>query len=292
MNGTKRPAILRLAALALAAGQRDGAQWLLPLLYTVPGVVADAGALAGFEPAEDAGPAEFLQALLDHTGAANAWPLTWLAYRADQLAGASVLDRAAGQAGLDEEQQALMALLAASQQPPFTGTTVDLFPNPEVPFAADAVGATLLPMWAEALAGQGSEPQVVPIPNGQGGVTATVQLYAAARAGSPGEALAAEVMSLLLDEQWMGTSVISRTGLSVSAEATDALLDQAFAEEPLTGLAQQYRQAADAVTTARFCALADGALRSAVLGPVAGGEATVAQAAESFAQTYTRYLQE
>lgn len=272
----------------LAAGALDGAQYLLPLTYTVPAVVADASVLAGFETGAQDSPARFLEGLMDHTGAQNAWPLTWLAYRGDQMAARSVLEQAEAGA-LDEDTLALLALVAQSRQPAFAGTSVDLFPHENVPFAADAAGATLIPLWAQALAEAGGQPQVMAVPNGQGGTTASVQLYAAVRAGSPGRALAVEILPLLLDAQWMGTSGITRAGLCLSETATEALLAEAFAQTP--DLAGQYARAADAVNAARFTALADGALRSSVLDAIAQGQSP-AQAADAFVQAYQVYLSE
>ncbi len=299
----------------LAAGQADGAQYLLPLYYTVPGVAVPAEALAGFDAGETPSPAAFLEKLLAHCGTEGFAPLGGLIGSADSLAYAPALDYEARAAVLNEDQLALAALLADTEAwTRATGFQVWRpargVPSAEIPFDACVMGFNYLERQALGLLDQEIDPIVLPIPNGNGGATASVELYAGVRANSPHIQLAAEMLARLLRpealKQMDGTSYPYT--YSVNEDAVQELTenfcrayrterqklgeDIPYTEADCDALAQQFTEAARAVNTARFTNMSDNALRRLVIGPVARGEATLEEAAADFAAEYRFYFDE
>lgn len=297
----------------LAAGRVGEAQYLLPLYYTVPGVAVPAEALAGFDAGENPSPADFLEKLLAHCGAEGFAPLGGLS--ADSLTYAPALDYEARTAALNEDQLALAALLADTEAwTRATGFQVWIpargVPSAEIPFDASVMGSNYLERQALDLLGQGIAPAVLPIPNGNGGATASVELYAGVRANSPHIQLAAEMLARLLRpealKQMDGTS--SYYTYSVNEDAVQELTEHfcrvyrtaqqksgeevPYTEEDCDALARQLADAAKTVNTARFTNRSGNVLHQLVIGPVARGEATLEEAAADFAAEYRFYFDE
>lgn len=297
----------------LTAGRVGEAQYLLPLYYTVPGVAVPAEALAGFDAGENPSPADFLEKLLAHCDTPGFAPLGGLS--ADGLAYAPALDYEARAAALNEDQLALAALLADTEAwTRATGFQVWIpargVPSAEIPFDACELGAGYLERQSLSLMDQKIDPIVLPIPNGNGGATASVELYAGVRANSPHIQLAAEMLAWLLRpealKQMNGTTYPYT--YSVNEDAVQELTenfcrayrterqklgeDVPYTEADCDALAQQFTEAARAVNTARFTNMSGNALRRLVIGPVARGEATLEEAAADFAAEYRFYFDE
>lgn len=288
---------LSLHPAVLAAGQWDGAQYLLPLTFTLPAVLADAGALADFAPPRDDVPAAFLRALMAHTGAEDLTPLVYLqSGYGDCFTAAPVLDYAAGRVHLNEDQLALAELLAQVNAMGFTGSINAIFPEGGAPFAAALLGENMFRQWAEALVQAGGRPALLPVPNGEGGVTGAVALYAGIRANSPLADRALQALGALLQPEAFqhnaaGQQVLNAgASLALARETTETLLAKTFgADSPL---AAQYLDAAARVDTARFCYLGSRALYRYVVYPLATGQATAARGAEDLAAAYRYYFSE
>lgn len=297
----------------LAAGRVGEAQYLLPLYYTVPGVAVPAEALAGFDAGGNPSPADFLEKLLAHCDTPGFAPLGGLS--ADGLAYAPALDYEARAAALNEDQLALAALLADTEAwTRATGFQVWRpargVPSAEIPFDACELGAGYLERQSLSLMDQEIDPIVLPIPNGNGGATASVELYAGVRANSPHIQLAAEMLARLLRpealKQMDGTTYPYT--YSVNEDAVQELTenfcrryrterqklgeDVPYTEADCDALAQQFTEAARAVNTARFTNMSGSALHRLVIGPVARGEATLEEAAADFAAEYRFYFDE
>ena len=299
----------------LAAGRVDGAQYLLPLYYTVPGVVAPADLLAGFDAGENPAPAAFLEKLLAHCGAEGFAPVAMLTTYADQFTWAPSLNYGTSAARLDEDQTALLSLLIragewAQRMGYQARHPIPEMPSREAPFAAFPLGAGVQEQQAFDLLCQEREPAVLPIPNGREGVTASVALYAGVRANSPHARLAAEILALLLRPEALKRQdgTFNPWFYSLDQNEVQGLFERSFernrsvrekngeavpfTKEDCTALARQFADAAKTVNAARFTGFANGALYREVIVPVTAGETTLEEAARDFEEAYDFYFEE
>lgn len=285
----------------LAAGQADGAQYLLPLTYSVPAVAGDGGAL-GELPADSLAPADWLEQLLAAAGG-DAGQIALLKYMLNRVCAAPVPDYAGQTLAMDDSLAALMALAARPD-----ANEAGAFEAAQQPFFLGSLGAAdgLEEQLAErALAGQ--QPVAAAVPNGAGGVTASVRLYAGVRANSPHGALAAEILNGLLapQRQTLPEELGRRSRAAMSYSVNDdALLPVAesycryrqMLAEAAGGdqaeLAAPLAAAAERVNTARFSAVGDELLYYEVLGPHMAGQGTLAEAFEAFAYANRFYFDE
>ena len=299
----------------LAAGRVGEAQYLLPLYYTVPGVVAPADLLAGFDAGENPAPAAFLEKLLAHCGAEGFAPVAMLTTYADQFTWAPSLNYGTSAARLDEDQTALLSLLIragewAQRMGYQARHPIPEMPSREAPFAAFPLGAGVQEQQAFDLLCQEREPAVLPIPNGREGVTASVALYAGVRANSPHARLAAEILALLLRPEALKRQdgTFNPWFYSLDQNEVQGLFERSFernrsvrekngeavpfTKEDCTALARQFADAAKTVNAARFTGFANGALYREVIVPVTAGETTLEEAARDFEEAYDFYFEE
>lgn len=298
---------LDLNETVLAAGAVGDAQYLIPLSYSLPGVVAAAERLVGCGAGMEDAPAIFLQKLLTHCGAPGYAPICPLLYMSNHVLFSPVLDVEAAAVNLDGESLPYFSLLAqAMAWREETGylTGPDDFLSPESPFYAELLGFGMnAKNCAYQLLAQGQEPVVLPIPNGRGGVTASIGLYAGVRANSPQAELAVEILHSLLATESMADSSLYGTifAYPINRDALRPLYEAGFSPDNFINnrlqldcadLVDQFVDADTSVNAARFSDMGDDLLYYDLLVPVVMGRATLEEAAGDFAKKYRFYFDE
>ena len=212
------------------------------------------------------------------------------------------LDHNAKAVRFDEELLCLLGQVGAEMEQSLHYGPLD-FPSEDCPFMAGVLGGQGMEPSAFSLLTQEIEPAVLPIPNGQGGVTASIDLYAGIRANSPYGELAGKILSRLVAPEAL---VFEEPGTlqylySVNRDAVRPLLDDYFSvkcrlvelpELDCTGLADQLAAAAEQINTARFSGAGNEALEFDVLAYLSTGRATLEEAAGDFAKKYRFYFDE
>lgn len=298
---------LDLNETVLAAGAVGDAQYLIPLSYSLPGVVAAAEHLAGCGAGMEEAPDVFLQKLLTHCDAPDYAPVGAMYLMPNQALFAPVLNYDTGAVNLGKEALAYFDLLAKAmawrEETRYDKNSED-FPSDDVPFYADMMGRSMdLEERAYQLLVQEQEPLVLPIPNGGGGVTASIGLYAGVRANSPQAELAVEILHSLLATESMADSSLYGTifAYPINRDALRPLYGAGFSPDNFinnrlqldcSDLVDQFVGADASVNAARFSDAGDNLLYYDLLVPVVMGRATLEEAAGDLAEKYRFYFDE
>lgn len=295
----------------LAAGRAEDKQYLLPLNYLVPCLLADAEEYAGCPASPADAPADFLNAVAQHYGLAEPWAFSMATNFSNAIAWQPLLDYDAGTVTVSPDLESLLDLLCQVQGEGErllrAGSQSKPFPSPETPVTLRQLGenageASLLQDLLEA----GRTPALVPVPNGRGGVTASVYLFGGVRANSPHVELAVEILdSLLTQEAYLSAGSRSQTTLPAYFPLDDALtqplaqqtmaLTAQMAGEPAldtSGLVTLWTQAAEGVDSARFSAFGSKALYYELQPAVIYNGVPLRQAIAEFTDSYRFYFDE
>ena len=297
----------QLNEAVLAAGRAEGVQYVLPLTFTVGALLTDAET-AGAIAAQTTGciaPADFLGAVWQMTSDDPLAMIT-LADMLNSLCAQPAVDYDSKTAALDEEGRALLALAAqvesACEAAGVQGELAVTAQRPFVLIAAGGRGTGDMGAHTRHVLALGRTPALVPVPNGSGGVTASVGVYGGIRANSPHAALAAQILEQLLGQAAFAPasgasfffpldSALCPTLARQAAEAQAAFFSSGTSLPDTSPLADQWAAAADAVNAAHFAAPAARSLWQAAA-EVSTGRATVDEAAAAFAADYRFYFDE
>ena len=183
-------------------------------------------------------------------------------------------------------------------------TGPDDFLSSESPFYAELLGFGMnAENCAYQLLAQGQEPLVLPIPNGRGGVTASIGLYAGVRANCPQAELAVEILHSLLATESMADSSLYGTifAYPINRGALRPLYEAGFSPDNFINnrlqldcadLVDRFVDADASVNAARFSDAGDNLLYHDLFVPVVTGRATLEEAAGDLAEKYRFYFDE
>lgn len=302
---------LHLNEALLTAGTMNGAQYLLPLSCMVLCLVADNNDFSGCGAESGDAPAGFLQKLLDYYGEKPfACGLGIPSVLPSRALGRPVLDYETNTVVLDEEAQRYFSLLARSmslrENLGDTAYNVSDFPSEIFPFIIGILGGDFnVERAAYQLLCLEDPPLILPIPNGQGGVTACVDFYAGVRANSSNVSLAVALLRSLIETDTM-TDTLGNGGigfaLPLNRDALRPIYEKAFLPETslLNGrlgldcsvIINQCTIVYNQINKARFCRLEDELLYENVLIPVCTSRTSIEEAAINFSQKYRFYFDE
>lgn len=248
----------------LAAGEWKNKQYLVPLSYQVPVLLTSARLFEGCDAAASGTVSAFFDALSQHFSLTEErqYVFAGLRYNLGAVLRTPLLDYKTKQLQWGDEVELLLtkgeaarAALAAG------GYQLPAFPSEEYPFKLGPSGELFFIKEEEFDSAE--TPLVLPVPGGEGGVTASVEWYAAVRANSGQAKLAAELIEYLLSQEGQSpNNGIIVGSLPVNRAAAGARLLKAaqfvdllsIKEDPAAAqaLIDQFVALGDAVDTARF----------------------------------------
>lgn len=190
---------LNLSADIMNAGVIEGKRYLIPLGYSINGVLTDTTYLGDWMPEEEK-PAAFLQEILDHGNQDTYNSALYLTDSLDSITFQSFMDYEEESAEISDDLYCLLQ---------FTTEKLESIDNESLPVSLAQLGylespSVFLPMLYLEEAGQ--TPVFLPIPNGEDGVTASVNTYAAVRANSAHAEEAADLIKAFLSPEAQGAN--------------------------------------------------------------------------------------
>lgn len=251
---------LPLNQTVIKAGEVDGKQYFLPLGYMLAGIAVTDGMLRGWEPSSSQ-PGEFLDEAASHTGVEGFQTEFLLRDYIPGLFGTPVLDYGEKTVTFSKELQNFTELLAGRQG-------LSLEDAPELPNVAmmghytfDSLEAIIQRSFAS-----GTDVKFLPFPNGEGGVNAQVNIFAAVRANSPYASQAGEFLTFLLSDEIQGgtgwenfgsgekfTAIpVNNNGFIPAFQYRFTYGEEEY-QEAAAKKAEELFQVTQQVTTARFC---------------------------------------
>ncbi len=257
MDGLKD---MPLNQTVLKAGEVDGKQYFLPLGYMLTGIAATEDMLGDWRPSFDQ-PDKFLEEVASHTGV-KGFPTEFLLKEyIPGLFGKPVLNYEKKSITFSKELQNLTELLAERQELSFEDA-------PELPNVIQ-LGHYTSSSGEELLGRQLSsaiDTTFLPFPNGEKGINAQVNVFAAVRANSLYASQAAEFLAFLLSDEMQGSTgwedfgnVKMFTAIPINNNAFVPVYQYRLAygleeyQEEAAKKAEELFQITQQITTARFC---------------------------------------
>lgn len=257
MDGLKD---LPLNQTVLKAGKVDGKQWFLPLGYMLAGVAVTDDMLGDWRPSSDQ-PAQFLEEVANHTGVEKFPSEFLLKDYIPGLFGSPVLDYEEKTITFSQELQDLAELLAERQE--LSSEEVSELPN--VALMGHYIANSFETFVQNSLT-SGIDVTFLPFPNGEGGINAQVNVFAAVRANSACASQAGEFLAFLLSDEMQGSTGWENfgsgrmpTALPINNNAFVPAYQYWFTygteeyQEAAAKKAEELFQLTQQVTTARFC---------------------------------------
>lgn len=256
MDGLKD---LPLNQTVLKAGEIDGKQYFLPLGYMLTGIAVTDDMLGDWKPASDQ-PAQFLEEAANQTGVEKFPSEFLLRDYIPGLFGTPVLDYEEKSITFSKELQDLTELLAERQE--FSSEEVPELPNVAL-MGHYAVNS--FETFVQNSLTSGIDVTFLPFPNGEGGINAQVNMFAAVRANSACASQAGEFLAFLLSDEMQGSTGwenlnIKRipTALPVNDNAFVPAYQRRFDsgeeyQKAAAEKAEELFQLTQQITTARFC---------------------------------------
>lgn len=250
---------LPLNQTVLKAGEVDGKQYFLPLGYMLAGVAVADGTLGDWEPSSGQ-PAQFLEEIASHTGVSGFPTEFFLREYMPGLFGTSALDYEEESIAFSEGLRNLAKQLVEGREFSSEGAPE----LPDVTMLGHCRGSVFESLIQRSIA-SGTDVKFLPIPNGEGGINAQVNVFAAVRANSPQASQAGDFLAFLLSDEMQGKtgwegfgSGTMFTAIPVNDNAVVPALQYWFGlgtEEPEAAKrkAEELFQITRQVTTARFC---------------------------------------
>lgn len=257
MDGLKD---LPLNQTALKAGEIDGKQYFLPLGYMLTGIAVSADMLGDWRPSSDQ-PAQFLEEVANHTGVEKFPSEFLLRDYIPGLFGTPVLNYEEKTITFSKELRDLTELLAERQE----------FSSEEAPELPDVAlmghcTASSFETFVQNSFTSGTDVTFLPFPNGEGGINAQVNVFAAVRANSACASQAGGFLAFLLSDEMQGSagwedfgSGRMPTAVPVNNNAFAPSCQYKFTygseehQEAAAKKAEELFQLTQQVTTARFC---------------------------------------
>ncbi len=250
---------LPLNQTVLKAGEIDGKQYFLPLGYMLSGIAVEDGMLGGWEPSSGQ-PAEFLEEVASHTGVEGFLSEFWLKEYIPGLFGEPVLDYREESITFSKELQDFTELLAKE------GRSLESAPElPNIVMLGHCMLASLEELIQRSFP-SGIDVKFLPFPNGEGGINAQVNIFAAVRANSPHASQAGEFLTYLLSDEIQGSTGWKDfgnkqkfTAIPINNNGVIPAFQYRFTygveeyQEAAAKKAEELFQVTQQVTTARFC---------------------------------------
>lgn len=248
---------LPLNQTVVKAGELDGKQYFLPLGYRLVGIAVSDDMLGDFQPSSGQ-PDEFLKEVASHTGVESFRDECLMKWYLPGLFGTPVLDYEEKSATFSKELQDVAEL--SNEGLEFSDENAPELPNVMVIGSADN-----FPMLVEGSFASGTDIKFLPFPNGEGGINAQVNLFAAVRANSACASQAGEFLAFLLSDEMQGSTGWEYFGtkvpssIPVNNNAVVPVLQYKFSfaaneyQEEAKKKAEELFQITQQVTTARFC---------------------------------------
>lgn len=251
---------LPLNQTVVKAGEVDGKQYFLPLGYTLAGIAAAYDMLGDFRPSSSQ-PEEFLKEVASHTGVERFPKEFWLREYIPGLFGTPVLDYGEKSITFSKELQDLAELLVEGQ-----GIYYENAPElPDIMYMGD-YRSSGFEMLIQQSFSSGTDVKFLPIPNGENGINAQVNIFAAIRANSAYASQAGEFLSFLLSDEMQGSTGWENfgkgqmfTAIPVNNNAVVPVYQHRFSsregehQKAAAKKAEELFQITQQVTTARFC---------------------------------------
>jgi ABC-type glycerol-3-phosphate transport system substrate-binding protein len=257
MDGLKD---LPLNQTVLKAGEIDGKQYFLPLGYMLTGIAVTDDMLGDWRPSSDQ-PAQFLEEVANHTGVEKFPSEFLLKDYIPGLFGSPVLDYEEKTITFSQELQDLAELLAERQE--LSSEEVSELPNVAL---MGHYTANSFETFVQNSLTSGIDVTFLPFPNGEGGINAQVNVFAAVRANSACASQAGEFLAFLLSDEMQGSTGWENfgsgrmpTALPINNNAFVPVYQYRFTygteeyQEAAAKKAEELFQLTQQATTARFC---------------------------------------
>ena len=244
----------------LKAGEIDGKQYFLPLGYMIMGVAAADDALGDWTPSSSQ-PGEFLKEAAKRLGTEGFPTEPLLKFYLPGLLGTPLFDYEEKSITFSKELQDFAELLDERQSLSFENASelhdVAIMGLYNADSLEDLVQNSLI---------SGTDVTFLPFPNGEGGVNAQVNMFAAVRANSSYASQAGEFLAFLLSDEMQGgtgwenfgsgnkpTSIPINNNAFVAAYQYRLSDGSAESQEAAAKKAEELFEVTKQVTTARFC---------------------------------------
>ncbi len=244
----------------LKAGEVDGKQYFLPLGYMLPGIAVTQEMLGDWTPSSDQ-PDKFLKEVSSHTGVKGFPAEFYLTQYIAGLFGTSVFDYEEKTITFSKELQNITELLAERQELSFD--EAEELPN--VMIMGHSVESSLTELMKRSFDSD-TDVKFLPFPNGEKGVNAQVNVFAAVRANSDYASQAGDFLGFLLSDEVQGNTGCENfgngkrfTAIPVNNNAVIPAYKYWLSfgmeehQEEATKKAEELFQITQQATTARFC---------------------------------------
>ncbi len=244
----------------LKAGEVDGKQYFLPLGYMLPGIAVTGEMLGDWTPSSDQ-PDKFLKEVSSHTGVKGFPSEFYITEYIAGLFGTSVFDYEEKTITFSKELQNMTELLAERQELSFDEATE----LPNVMIMGHSAESSLTELMKRSFA-SGTDVKFLPFPNGEKGVNAQVNVFAAVRANSDYASQAGDFLGFLLSDEVQGSTGWEKfgdgkkfTAIPVNNNAVVPAYKYWLSsgteeyQEEAAKKAEELFQITQQVTTARFC---------------------------------------
>lgn len=251
---------LPLNQTVIKAGEVDGKQYFLPLGYMLAGIAVTDDMLGDWKPSSD-DPGRFLEEAATYTGVQMFPAEFWLKEYIPGLFGTPVLDYEKKSITFSEELQAFTELVAQRQE--LSSESESELPDVAIMghYTSDSLEALI-----QSSLASGTDVKFLPFPNGEGGINAQVNVFAAVRANSPYASQAGEFLTFLLSDEMQGSTGWENfgsgqkfTAIPVNNNGVIPAFQYKFTygteeyQEAAAKKAEELFQVTRQVTTARFC---------------------------------------
>lgn len=244
----------------LKAGEVDGKQYFLPLGYMIMGV-ATADDMVGDWTPSSGQPGEFLKEAAEQLGVEGFPTEFWLRDYLSGLFGTSFLDYEEKSITFSKELQDFTELLDERKSLSFENASE----LPDVTVMGHYRASSFEMLVQRSLA-SGTDVRFLPFPNGEGGVNAQVNVFAAVRANSSYASQAGDFLAFLLSDEMQGGTGWKDLGTGNKPTAIP-INNNAFvpayqyrfsdgseeSQEAAAKKAEELFEVVQQVTTARFC---------------------------------------
>lgn len=244
----------------LKAGEVDGKQYFLPLGYMLPGIAATGEMLGDWTPSSDQ-PDKFLKEVSSHTGVKGFPAEFYITEYIAGLFGTPVFDYEEKTITFSKELQNMTELLAERQELSFD----EAAELPNVMIMGHSVESSLTEIMKRSFV-SGTDVKFLPFPNGEKGVNAQVNVFAAVRANSDYASQAGDFLGFLLSDEVQGSTGWEKfgdgkkfTAIPVNNNAVVPAYKYWLSsgteeyQEEAAKKAEELFQITQQVTTARFC---------------------------------------
>lgn len=244
----------------LKAGEVDGKQYFLPLGYMMMGVAATDDMVGDWTPSSSQ-PGEFLKEAAEHFGVEGFPTEFWLKDYLPGLFGTPFLDYKEKSITFSKELMEFTELLDERQSLSFENAQE----LPDVAMMGHYSADSLEHLVRNSLI-SGTDVKFLPFPNGEGGVNAHVNVFAAVRANSSYASQAGGFLAFLLSDEMQGSTGwedfgngSKPTSIPINNNAFVAAYQYRFSDgseesqEAAAKKAEELLEVTKRVTAARFC---------------------------------------